>query len=50
MFDTNGEVWLVGIPGRDDFHRLQRLLRETGAKVAISQDGRGRITGGATPE
>jgi anaerobic ribonucleoside-triphosphate reductase activating protein len=50
MFDTNGEVWLVGIPGRDDFRRLQRLLQETGAKVAISQDRRGSISGGATPE
>jgi anaerobic ribonucleoside-triphosphate reductase activating protein len=50
MFDTNGEVWLVGIPGRDDFRRLQRLLQETGAKVAISQDRSGSISGGATPE
>jgi anaerobic ribonucleoside-triphosphate reductase activating protein len=50
MFDANGEVWLAGIPVRDDFRRLQRLLQETGAKVVISQDRSGSISGGATPE
>ena len=38
MFDGSGEVWLAGIPARDDFRRLQRILREAGADVAISQD------------
>jgi anaerobic ribonucleoside-triphosphate reductase activating protein len=38
MFDANGEVWLAGIPARDDFRRLQQLLRRDGADVAISQD------------
>ena len=38
MFDANGEIWLVGIPARDDFRRLQSLLRQSGAEVAISQD------------
>jgi anaerobic ribonucleoside-triphosphate reductase activating protein len=38
MFDDNGEVWLAGIPARDDFRRLQRLLQDAGADVAISQD------------
>jgi anaerobic ribonucleoside-triphosphate reductase activating protein len=40
MFDANGEVWLVGIPARGDFRRLQFLLRESGSEIAISQDPR----------
>ena len=50
MFDGNGEVWLAGIPARDDFRRLQYLLREAGAEVAISQDRRGSTGAGASPE
>jgi anaerobic ribonucleoside-triphosphate reductase activating protein len=38
MFDSNGEIWLAGIPARDDFLRLQRVLRDDGTEVAISQD------------
>jgi anaerobic ribonucleoside-triphosphate reductase activating protein len=38
MFDGSGEVWFAGIPARDDFRRLQHILREAGADVAISQD------------
>ncbi len=37
MFDDNGEVWFAGIPARDDFRRLQGILRGAGADVAISQ-------------
>lgn len=37
MFDDNGEVWLAGIPARDDLIRLQRLLCDSGADVTISQ-------------
>jgi anaerobic ribonucleoside-triphosphate reductase activating protein len=37
MFDANGEIWLAGIPARDDFLRLRRLLRDAGADVVISQ-------------
>jgi anaerobic ribonucleoside-triphosphate reductase activating protein len=47
MFDGSGEVWFAGIPARDDFRRLQRILREAGADVAISQDRvlpRARVT------
>ena len=45
MFDANGEVWLAGIPARDDFLRLQRLLLDDGVDVTISQapNGSGRI-------
>jgi anaerobic ribonucleoside-triphosphate reductase activating protein len=50
MFDTNGEVWLAGIPARDDFRRLQRLLQDAGANVAISQDRGGSTNPGAAPE
>jgi len=38
MFDANGDVWFAGIPGRDDFRKLQVLLRQFGARIAISQD------------
>ena len=40
MFDGNGEIWLAGIPARGDFRRLQQLLQQGGARVAISQDKR----------
>lgn len=50
MFDANGEVWLAGIPARNDFRRLQRLLQETGATVAISQDRSSSTSGRATLE
>ncbi len=46
MFDANGEVWLAGIPARDDFRRLQQLLQNEGAEVCISQD-RSRLGRGA---
>ena len=50
MFDSDGEFWLAGIPARDDFRRLQRLLREAGATIAISQDRSDSTSGGAAPE
>jgi anaerobic ribonucleoside-triphosphate reductase activating protein len=40
MFDENGAVWLAGIPARDDFRRLQRVLQSAGARVSISEDTR----------
>jgi len=40
MFDENGEVWLAGIPARDDFRRLRRVLQSAGAQVSISEDTR----------
>lgn len=40
MFDGDGQVWLAGIPARDDLRRLQQLLQDGGAEVAISQDPR----------
>jgi anaerobic ribonucleoside-triphosphate reductase activating protein len=49
MFDSSGEVWLAGIPARDDFRRLQRLLQDAGADVAISQH-RVPTRAGATAE
>jgi anaerobic ribonucleoside-triphosphate reductase activating protein len=50
MFDDNGEVWLAGIPARNDFRRLQGLLREAGTKVTISQDRSGSASAGAARE
>jgi anaerobic ribonucleoside-triphosphate reductase activating protein len=50
MFDDNGEVWLAGIPARDDFRRLKRLLLEAGAIVAISQGRRDSTSNGAMSE
>lgn len=40
MFDEEGDIWLAGIPGRDDFRRLQDILRAIGAEATGSQDGR----------
>jgi anaerobic ribonucleoside-triphosphate reductase activating protein len=50
MFDDNGEVWLAGIPARDDFRSLKRLLEEAGANVAISQHRSGLTSSGAALE
>jgi anaerobic ribonucleoside-triphosphate reductase activating protein len=40
MFDDSGEIWFAGIPLRDDFLRLQQVLRANGADVVMSHDGR----------
>jgi anaerobic ribonucleoside-triphosphate reductase activating protein len=50
MFDGNGEIWLAGIPARDDFRRLQQLLQDGGADVSISQDKAHLTRPGAAPE
>jgi anaerobic ribonucleoside-triphosphate reductase activating protein len=47
MFDVDGEVWLAGIPARDDLLRLARLLRAGGAEVTISQSAGGLTSQGA---
>lgn len=36
MFDTDGAVWLAGIPGRDDFRRFRDVLRQAGHHVVTS--------------
>jgi anaerobic ribonucleoside-triphosphate reductase activating protein len=46
MFDDRGDVWFAGIPGRDDFRRLQEMLEKAGASLSTSEDQRpssGRI-------
>jgi anaerobic ribonucleoside-triphosphate reductase activating protein len=49
MFDEQGEIWFAGIPGRDDFRRLQSILRANGAEAISSQDGRpSRHAGGVS--
>jgi anaerobic ribonucleoside-triphosphate reductase activating protein len=46
MFDADGEIWLAGIPARDDFLRLERLLRARGAELTISQTDGGLTSQG----
>lgn len=36
MFDKDGTVWLAGIPGKDDFHRLRKLLKAAGHNAGFS--------------
>ena len=36
MFDHDGTVWLAGIPGKDDFHRLRKLLKAAGHTASFS--------------
>jgi len=50
MFDGNGQIWLAGIPARDDFRRLQQLLHDGGADVSISQDKAHLTRLGPAPE
>ena len=45
MFDENGDVWFAGIPARDDFHRLQRILTDAGATFDSSADRRPQHSG-----
>ena len=40
MFDTDGSVWLAGIPKRGDLQKLQELLRSQGHLIATSEDKR----------
>ncbi len=49
MFDGHGEVWLAGIPGRDDFRRLQSILRMNGAESTVSQDKRSVLNSDERP-
>ncbi len=50
LADGLGQIWFAGIPARDDFRRLQRVLRDVGANVAISQDRGSPINAGVEPE
>jgi anaerobic ribonucleoside-triphosphate reductase activating protein len=36
MFDHDGTVWLAGIPGKDDFHRLRKMLKAAGHTAGFS--------------
>lgn len=38
MLDEEGTIWLVGIPGRDDLHRLQGTLQDRGHRMVTSED------------
>lgn len=40
MFDENGDVWFAGIPARNDFRRLQELLKSNGSTLDTSEDKR----------
>jgi anaerobic ribonucleoside-triphosphate reductase activating protein len=40
MFDSCGDVWFAGIPGRDDFRRLREMLEKSGARLSTSEDER----------
>ena len=37
MFDEDGTVWFAGIPRRDDFTRLQKMLEKDGHRVSTSE-------------
>lgn len=36
MFAHDGSVWLAGIPGKDDFHRLRQMLKAAGHTAGFS--------------
>jgi anaerobic ribonucleoside-triphosphate reductase activating protein len=40
MVDEDGTTWLAGIPGREDFARLQDALAELGHEAVLSVDRR----------
>ncbi len=37
MFDDDGEVWLAGIPARDDIRRLREILADAGHQAVFSE-------------
>ncbi len=39
MFDSDGVIWLAGIPARGDFDRLTKRLAGDGFKTSTSQQG-----------
>lgn len=38
MFDAEGVVWFAGIPRRDDFVKLQTLLKQQGNQIKVTAD------------
>ena len=38
MFDAEGVVWFAGIPKRDDFVKLQTILKQQGHQLKVSAD------------
>ena len=38
MFDAEGVVWFAGIPKRDDFIKLQTILKQQGHQLKVSAD------------
>lgn len=38
MMEGSGTLWFAGIPGRDDFYRLQTFLEGAGHSVSTSED------------
>lgn len=38
MFDAEGVVWFAGIPRRDDFVKLQTLLKQQGHQIRVTAD------------
>lgn len=38
MFDAEGVVWFAGIPKRDDFVKLQTLLKQQGHQLKVTAD------------
>lgn len=38
MFDAEGVVWFAGIPRRDDFVKLQTLLKQQGHQIKVTAD------------
>ena len=38
MFDAQGVVWFAGIPKRDDFIKLQTILKQQGHQLKVSAD------------
>ncbi|PDT32287.1 radical SAM protein [Rhizobium sp. L9] len=38
MMGETGEIWMAGIPGRDDFNRLTTILASQAHKIVTTQD------------
>ncbi|WP_202379450.1 4Fe-4S single cluster domain-containing protein [Mesorhizobium sp. 131-2-5] len=44
MVDPSGEVWMAGVPGKEDMNRLARLMASQGHRVETSQDRSNRAS------
>jgi anaerobic ribonucleoside-triphosphate reductase activating protein len=49
MFDTDGTVWLAGIPRRGEIARLEAVMAQSGHSILTTEDASARALAGELP-